>query len=54
MMCHTNNPGAILRGAKSAELPVEPPTQFDSVVNLTMAKALGITIPEHSYCGPAR
>jgi putative ABC transport system substrate-binding protein len=35
----------ILRGAKPGEIPIEQPTSFDFVVNLTTAKALGLTIP---------
>ena len=39
----------ILRGAKAGDIPVEQPTKFDLVVNLTTAKALGLNIPATVY-----
>jgi putative ABC transport system substrate-binding protein len=35
----------VLRGAKAAELPVQAPTKYQTVVNLRTAKAIGLEVP---------
>src|SRR5262249_16009650 len=41
----------ILRGAKPNDLPIEQPTKFDLIINLTTAKTLGLAIAESMLVG---
>jgi putative ABC transport system substrate-binding protein len=42
---HAQYVDRILRGASPAEIPVEQPTEYDLILNLRTAKALGLTVP---------
>ena len=44
----------VLKGAKPANLPWEQPTEFELVLNMKTAKALGVSIPESIMVGATK
>jgi putative ABC transport system substrate-binding protein len=44
----------LFRGIKVADIPIEQPTKLELVINLTTAKALGLTSQNHSSFAPTR
>jgi putative ABC transport system substrate-binding protein len=41
----------VLKGEKPEELPIEPPTRFETVINVTTAAALGVKVPSTLLAG---